>query len=173
MLVFFGGYASGSLLWGDLANQIGIPATLYLASGVLIVGLLSTYHHSLGGKGSLNLSPSLHWPAPTVAIDMENDDGPVLVTVAFEMDLKRLKEFKNIMQQVRLSRLRDGAYHWGLFQDTKYSRQLMEHFLVESWAEHLRQHDRVSKEDKAVQEKAWSFHIGESDPKVTHQINVL
>jgi len=173
MLVFFGGYASGSLLWGALANQIGIPVTLYLASGVLIVGLALTFRHRLGGRDSLNLSPSLHWPAPTVAIDMENDDGPVLITVEYEIDPKNFEKFKNCMHEMKLARLRDGALHWGLFQDAEYPGRVIENFLVESWAEHLRQHDRVTEADKSVQEKAWSLHIGNSHPKVSHQLNVL
>jgi MFS family permease len=173
MLVFFGGYASGSLLWGALANKIGIPSTLYLASGVLITGLALTHRHRLGVRDSLNLSPSLHWPAPTVAIDMEHDDGPVLVTVEYEIDPKDFEAFKTSMQEMRLGRLRDGAMHWGLFQDAEYPGRIVENFLVESWAEHLRQHDRVTETDKAVQEKAWSFHIGKSSPKVSHQVNVL
>ncbi len=173
MLVFFGGYASGSLLWGALANNIGISTTLFLASGVLIMGLALTFRHSLGGQDSLNLSPSLHWPAPTVAIDMEHEDGPVLVTVEYEIDPKNFEDFKMSMQEMKLGRLRDGAMHWGLFQDTEYPGRVVENFLVESWAEHLRQHDRVTEADKAAQEKAWSFHIGKSSPKVSHQLNVL
>ena len=61
----------------------------------------------------------------------------------------------------------------GLFQDTEIPGRFVENFIVESWAEHLRQHDRVTNADKAIQEKAWSFHIGESKPKVSHYMNVL
>jgi len=115
----------------------------------------------------------LHWPAPTVALDLEHDDGPVLVTVEYKINPINKDEFKNAMDGVRLGPMRDGALHWGLFQDTEYPGRFVENFIVESWAEHLRQHDRVTNMDKTIQEKAWSFHVEQSRPKVSHYLNVL
>ncbi len=172
MLFFFGGMAGGSLLWGALANQIGIPFTLYIASVSLVFGLFLTRSYRLSGRECLNLAPSMHWPTPEVAINMDPENGPVLVTVEYEIKLEEAKEFKETMEGIRLSRLRDGALHWGLFQDTENAGRFVENFLVESWAEHLRQHDRVTNRDKLTQEKVWSFHKRESKPKVSHFLNV-
>jgi len=173
MLFFFGGMAGGSLIWGALANQIGIPITLYIASMALVLGLILTHSYRLSGRESLNLAPSLHWPAPTIALDLEHDDGPVLVTVEYNIDPINTDDYKKAMEGVRLGRMRDGALHWGLFQDTESPGRFVENFIVESWAEHLRQHDRVTHMDKTIQEKAWSFHVEQSRPKVTHYLNVL
>jgi MFS family permease len=173
MLFFFGGMAAGSFMWGVVANQIGIPFALYISAASLVLGLLLTQSYRLDGREGLNLVPSMHWPAPEVSIDMDQEKGPVLVTIDYEIDVKHSKAFKDAMEGIRLARLRDGALHWGLFNDTENSGRFVENFIVESWEEHLRQHDRVTQADKAIQENAWSFHIGESKPKVSHFINVV
>jgi hypothetical protein len=46
---------------------------------------------------------------------------------------------------------------------------MLETFLVESWLEHLRQHERVTKADMSIQETVQRFHTART-PKVTHLI---
>jgi hypothetical protein len=49
---------------------------------------------------------------------------------------------------------------------------VMECFMVESWIEHLRQHERVTIADRDVSEKVRRFHIGTEPPKVAHFVAV-
>ena len=74
-----------------------------------------------------------------------------------------MREVKRILQ-------RDGAVAWGLFADPALPGHYLETFLVESWAEHMRQHARVTGEDRRAQDLARSFHIGSSEPVVTHLV---
>ena len=67
-------------------------------------------------------------------------------------------------------RRRDGAIRWGLFSDTSNPSRYVETFVVESWAEHLRQHERVTVADRADEERARAFHMGETPPIVSHLI---
>ena len=46
---------------------------------------------------------------------------------------------------------------------------MVETFLVESWLEHLRQHERVTNADRVLQETIQQFHT-HSAPKITHLI---
>jgi hypothetical protein len=46
---------------------------------------------------------------------------------------------------------------------------MVETFLVESWLEHLRQHERVTNADRVVQDAVHGFHT-DGAPKVTHLI---
>ena len=66
--------------------------------------------------------------------------------------------------------MRDGAIHWDLFQDVGDRERLVEVFLVESWVEHLRQHERVTDEDWAHAAAARSLHAGDRPPQVTHLV---
>ena len=46
----------------------------------------------------------------------------------------------------------DGASRWGIFRDTESMDLYVETFMVNSWAEHLRQHARSVKADHLVEE---------------------
>ena len=42
--------------------------------------------------------------------------------------------------------------------------------MVESWVEHLRQHERVTVADRAAEEKAKAFHVDPEPIVVTHWV---
>jgi hypothetical protein len=67
-------------------------------------------------------------------------------------------------------RRRDGAYGWAIFEDAAQYGRFLETFYVASWLEHLRQHERVTQADKALQERVNAFHRGEGRPAVSHFI---
>ena len=76
MLVFFGGLAGGSALWGAVAEHLGLSRALLIAAAGMIVGLAATFRIHLRSGEGLNLAPSRQWPAPIVAHDLEPDRGP-------------------------------------------------------------------------------------------------
>jgi len=170
LLVFFGGMALGSAFWGALADRVGISTALLCAAGALLLGLVTAWLYPLPGKVELDLEPSLHWTDPVVITEPHFKDGPVLVTIDYQIDPERAAEFVKAMLEVKRILRRDGAMRWGLFKDTANPSHYVETFLVESWAEHLRQHARITNEDRAVQDLARSFHLGEIQPRVTHLI---
>jgi hypothetical protein len=90
--------------------------------------------------------------------------------VEYHIELERVEEFLLAMKDLERVLRRDGATRWGLFADPAEPGRYFETFLVESWAEHMRQHARVTIEDRAVQERVRSFHLGDSPPQVTHLI---
>ena len=81
---------------------------------------------------------------------------------AFQAAITRLSEIRR----------RDGAYAWGVAEDTADTQRIVEWFMVESWAEHLRQHRRVSRADADLQQEVTAFHIGEEPPRVQHLMNL-
>jgi MFS family permease len=170
LLVFFGGMAVGSALWGAVATRIGISAALLYAAAALIVGLAAAFFFPLRIGDELDLEPSLHWSEPVVITEPHPQDGPVLVTVDYSIDPERAGEFAVAMLEVKRILRRDGAIRWGLFHDPAVPGHYVETFLVESWAEHMRQHARITNEDRIVQEQARSFHVGDAPPVVTHLV---
>ncbi len=72
------------------------------------------------------------------------------------------------MDAVRRLRWRDGALRWELLQDAESPEQFIEIFVVESWAEHMRQHERVTMSDRAIEEGVRAFHCGSLPPQVRH-----
>ncbi|RSY86910.1 MFS transporter [Sphingomonas koreensis] len=169
LLVFQGSMAAGSTLWGSVASAIGVPSTLLVAAGLLAaVGLTLAWRFPLDRASTLDLAPSAHWPAPLVDGTVEHDSGPVLVTIEYRVDPAKVSDFFAAMQEMRRIRRRDGAIHWGVYEDTSQPGTVVETFTVESWLEHLRQHERVTNADRIQQEALAAFRSGDALPVVRH-----
>ncbi|MDE2117142.1 MAG: MFS transporter [Betaproteobacteria bacterium] len=170
-VVFMGGMAAGSTLWGQIASWVGIPYALTVAAVGALLGIAATWTYRIGQHDMADLSPSIYRPAPMLADDLEIDRGPVMVTVEYRIDPARADEFAKIMhQRMRRIRRRDGAFMWELFNDIEDPDRMVECFMVESWLEHLRQHERATIADREVIEKTRAFHLGSELPKVAHLV---
>jgi MFS family permease len=170
LLSFFGTMAAGSAVWGLVAERAGIPLALLCAAAGLVVGLAAAPLFSLRAGEGLDLNPSLHWTEPNPVSEIHPEHGPVLVTVEYLIDPERADEFADAMREFERILRRNGATRWGLFADPARPGRYLETFLVESWAEHLRQHARVTNEDRAVNDRVRSFHTGDAPPVVTHLV---
>jgi MFS family permease len=167
LTVFNGAMTAGSLAWGTIAEALGISATLLVAAaGLLVVGLV--FHRLKLPKGEADLVPSNHWPEPLIAGTVENDRGPVLITVEYRVDAADRAAFLAALDTFSSERRRDGAYGWGVTEDAADPDIFLEWFFVESWAEHLRQHRRISKADADLQAEVRKFHKGDDPPIVRH-----
>ncbi|TIQ76041.1 MAG: MFS transporter, partial [Mesorhizobium sp.] len=144
LTVFNGAMAGGSLGWGIVAQQFGIPATLVVgAVGLAIVAV--ALHTVKLPAGEEDLVASNHWPEPLTAEPVAHDRGPVLILVEYRVAKKDRMDFLAVLGRMAGERRRDGAYKWGVTEDAADPERIVEWFMVESWAEHLRQHKRVSR----------------------------
>ena len=168
--VFFGSMTAGSMIWGQAAVHLGVPAALLAAAAGAVIAMLLTRKAKLQMGADLDLAPSMHWPEPLIEKEVTHDRGPVMITVEYLIDPARGTEFVRAMHHVRAERHRDGAYAWGIFEDTAQPGRYLEYFLVTSWLEHLRQHERVTHADQDQQEEVRAFHIGDEPPRVSHFI---
>jgi MFS family permease len=172
LLVFQGVMAAGSFGWGALAEQWGNGTALSVAALVLVCGLTATWRWPLHEVQRLDLTPSLHWPDPTLVLNPDPEDGPVLITVEYRVPAERASDFIEAMEAMRSFRRRDGAVRWGLFRDLADPDRYLETFLVPSWAEHLRQHARVTVADQAIEARAFAFQQEGVAPVAAHLIAV-
>ena len=170
LLVFMGGLAAGSALWGFVAARAGVSAALMFAAIGLVVGPLATWRFRLVANTNLSLTPSLHWPEPVMMIDTAASEGPAITLVEFRIDPETADEFLKAMTEMRRIRQRDGAIRWNLLRDTGDPQRYIESFVTESWADHLRQHERVTAENREVEQRVQAFHLGPEPPKITHLI---
>jgi hypothetical protein len=118
----------------------------------------------------LDLTPSGHWPDPTLALTPEPEDGPVLITVEYRVPAERAREFTAAMEAMRRFRRREGAVRWDLFRDLAEPERYLELFVVPSWGEHLRQHTRVTVDDQATEARVFAFQQGGTAPVAAHLI---
>lgn len=167
LTVFNGAMTAGSLCWGLVAQELGVPVTLLVGAGCLLVaGFL--FHRVKLPNGDADLVASNHWPEPLTAEPVEHDRGPVLILIEYRVARADRPAFLQALDRLSAERRRDGAYRWGVTEDAADPEGIVEWFMVESWAEHLRQHKRVSKSDADLQHEAVIFHIGPDKPVVRH-----
>jgi hypothetical protein len=115
-------------------------------------------------------TPPCRWPAGGIADDPAGARGTVLVTVEYHIDPANAAAFAAAMGEVRAFRMRDGAIRWDLLADSSRPGRYLESFLVDSWTEHLRQHARLTEEDRAVEERVRRFHAGPHPPVISHYV---
>ena len=116
---------------------------------------------------TLDRTPSAHWPAPQLTFTPGVDDGPVLVTLTYDVPEENAVAFAEAMGHVGRSRRRTGALRWELYRDGEVPTRFVESYLVGTWAEHQRQHEnRLTGADRRVEEQAHRFATGE--PQVAH-----
>jgi MFS family permease/quinol monooxygenase YgiN len=163
-----GGLALGSALWGVAADGFGLKVAFAAAAVLAALGAAVSRMRwfRLSRIDSEDLVPSVRWPSPAARPNM--DDGPVLVTVEYSVEQGRENEFRTAMRDVRRIRRRDGAVRWELFRDLAEATCFVETFVVESWAEHLRQHGRMTVADRRILARADACHLGPSEPRVKH-----
>jgi hypothetical protein len=170
LLVWYGSIAAGSTVWGAVAGEFGTHFSLLLAASFLVRGAFVVIPFRLDRFASLDLMPSHAWPAPHLALSPEPDAGPVLIEVEYRVAEAHLEDFILAMRDVREERRRDGAVTWGLYRDLGDPTRFVETFVVESWLEHLRQHERVTIADEGFRRQVHRFLVGETEPEVKHLI---
>jgi hypothetical protein len=170
--VLFGAMTLGSILWGQVAAMIGLPGAHFTAAAGALAAVPVLWRWKLQTGAGVDLIPSMHWPTPVLSREIDAEKGPTLVTVEYRIDSRNRGAFLAALERLAQERRRDGAYAWGVFEDAAEEGRFLETFLVESWLEHLRQHDRVTISDRTVQERTNAFHLGPESPAVTHFIYV-
>ncbi|MEJ2671665.1 MAG: MFS transporter [Deltaproteobacteria bacterium] len=168
MLIFAAGLSAGSAVWGAAATRQGLQAALLYSAGGLALGLLAALRYRITLEEDLDLTPSLHWPEPHLILEPKPEQGPVLVTVEYLINPRNYREFARAMRALGVIRRRDGAIRWGLFQDASNPGRFLETFIVETWLEHRRQHERMTKADRSIEDRAFVFHTGGDRPRVQH-----
>jgi MFS family permease len=169
MMTFFGALSLGSAVWGKVANLSGLSGAQLIAAAAMLIAVPLTWRFKLQTGAALNLAPSLNWPAPIVAGEIAQDRGPVLITVEYRIHPSERKAFLEALAKFAPERRRDGAYAYGVFEDAAEEGRIVETFMVESWLEHLRQHERVTNADRVLEEHVQRFQT-QGAPKVTHLI---
>ncbi|WP_255506414.1 MFS transporter [Mycolicibacterium sp. 018/SC-01/001] len=154
-LIFMGGQALGSLIWGLLAGATTSVTSLLVSVGLLLACAASSLWWPLHAKtGNLDLTPSSHWPEPSLVFEPEPLDGPVLVLTSYRVLPENEEQFIAAMDVLGRSRQRTGASQWRLFRSVEEESTFVETFVVRSWGEHMHQHyTRLTNQDQAVEER--------------------
>ena len=172
LLILNGGLAVGSVIWGSMANTLGIQITLSVASLALGATILSKKRYNTTLLDDLDFTPSGdHWSLPPdLSIDLPQSDNQVLITIDYKIDPKLSNEFeKSVLELGRILKS-EGMAYWELFQDTADIGHYIEIRIADTWTDHMRQHERVTKNVQIMEDKIRLLLKDDSKPIVSHYI---
>jgi MFS family permease/quinol monooxygenase YgiN len=167
--VMFGALSLGSVLWGEVAALTSLPTAHFAAAAGLLVALPLLTRWKLQTGASVDLTPSLGWPEPVVSHELADDGGPVLVMVEYLVKPANRDAFLDAIAALAQERQADGAADWDVSEDAAQDGRFVETFRVDSWLEHLREHERFTRAGRTLQEGVNRFHT-DGAPKVTHLV---
>jgi len=163
-MALMGGAAAGSLLWGQVASLVGVREAVFGAAAFGMVVLLLTRKLTVEGGADIDFTPVTARSAPNPSVAVSAEEGPVMVTLEYQIDPARAADFADVMQRTRRARLRQGALSWGLFRDVAEPGRYVEYFVDENWLEHQRRLERFTAFDAELRAKRLAFHLGAEPP---------
>jgi len=169
LIVFQGGNAIGSAAMGLAAGQAGLSPTLLAAAIGLALGPLVGLRFPLKALEPEELLPAGDWPTPQL-VSEDSAGGPVMVSVEYWPREGLEDGLLQALHDSRWSRRRTGAVSWRVWRDSAEPRRFVEQFVVASWQEHLRQHERVSVRDQERLDRIRAMAEPGKPPVVTHWI---
>ncbi|HJV25617.1 MAG TPA: MFS transporter [Aromatoleum sp.] len=171
-MALMGGSAAGAALWGYVANLTTVTVSILIASVVGPLVMVVTRRHVKVHATDEDLTPTtVSSTIPPPAVDIQPDEGPVMVTIEYLIDPARAAGFTAIMRETRRARLRQGAMSWGLFRDTSLPGRYIEYFVDENWIEHQRRLERFTAADAGLRERRLAFHIGSEAPRIRRYVS--
>ncbi|MGA9149536.1 MAG: MFS transporter [Candidatus Nitrosopolaris sp.] len=173
LLILNGGLAVGSVIWGMIANTIGIPITLSVASLALAATIVTRKRYSTTVVDDLDFTPagSDHWSLPPqLSIDPSNSEAQALITIDYKIDPKLSEEFEEMVLDLGTILKSEGMAYWELFQDPADIGHYLEIRIADTWTDHMRQHERVTKNVKLMEDKIRALLKDCPQPIVSHYI---
>jgi MFS family permease len=164
LFVFQGSVTIGSTLWGFAAERASVRAAILVSAVGLLASVLLQFRLRLPNT-AVDLSQWNHWATPKLFEEHSADLGPVLVTVRYLIDPAKASDFLNEIYKYQRIRRRDGATRWGIFYDIEAPNVYLETFLVDSWVEHERQHDRFTVADHELEKRVLSYALEQTTVK--------
>src|ERR1700691_865334 len=167
LVIFQGGGAIGSAVFGLIAQSTGLKGALLIAAAGLVVVTLAGLRLPSKEISPADLLPPGDWPSPPL-VSTTGTDGPVQVTIEYRPRPGLVQDLVRALHAGRRARRRTGAVSWRVWRDSSDPGRVLEQFVVGSWDEHLRQHERVSIRDQQRLARIDAMTDPSRPPTVTH-----
>jgi MFS family permease len=158
LVTFTGSQAAASVIWGQVSTWLGVTFAYVLGAALLAVGAAVGSVLRVAEMGPLDPEPAAYWTDAVLSVDLAPSDGPIVVTVEYDIAAEDEAAFLTAMLAMRRSRRRSGAFRWGIAREAEHPNVFVESFSVGSWSEHLRQHDgRLTSIDREIESEALKY----------------
>lgn len=165
-MTIMGCTAASALLWGQLAERLGVEASLVAAAASGMLGTLLLRKSAIRIPEEGDLVPGDVSAAPPASTAPHDEQQPVMTEVAYHVAAENQNAFLATMERTRQSRLRNGALFWRLYREIGEPERFIEVFVDPTWAAHrLRQH-RTTAGDLALKAARAAHHRGPEPPVI-------
>ena len=159
--------ALGGVIWGLAAATAGVIPT-FLGAGLLAIVTLVIVHFAVQKRLSIDFAADLNLEPAAVTIfshDLDPmrlsqaEENPVSIVTEFAIDPRNRAQFTDLMREIRLAYLRNGARNWHLYEDCRHSNRFQMEVVASSWNEYQRQNERLTKNEKELLDKLASLRV--------------
>ena len=164
-----GGIAIGSWGWGHLTDVAGVQTALLVSAAMMLVSPLLGLWLRMPPVGARN-EPAEILADPEVRLSLTGRSGPLVVEIEYRVEQENARAFHNVMQEVQLSRQRNGAYGWSIARDIADPELWTERYHCPTWLDYLRQRNRSTQSERALHQRAIDFHIGPDPIRVRRML---
>ena len=164
-----GGIAVGSWGWGYLTDAAGVQAALLVSATLMLASPLLGLWLSMPRTGTRGEEAEM-LDDPEVRLALTGRSGPLVVEIEYRVATENARAFHTIMQDVQLFRRRNGAYGWSIARNIADPELWTERYHCATWLDYLRQRNRSTHSERAMEEQAIAFHIGPDPVRVRRML---
>lgn len=164
-----GGIAIGSWGWGHLTDFYGVETALLVAAGLMLLSPLLGLLLPMPRVGARD-EDAEDLVDPEVKLMLTGRMGPLVVEIEYRVAQDNARAFHNVMQDVQLSRQRNGAYGWSIARDIADPELWTERYHCPTWLDYLRQRNRSTQSERALHQEAMAFHIGPDPVRIRRML---
>ena len=164
-----GGIAIGSWVWGRLTDGVGVETALLVSGIAMFASPLFGLWLKMPPIGARDEESDM-LAEPEVRLALTGRSGPLVVEIEYRVDQDSARTFHGVMQDVQLSRQRNGAYGWSIARDIADPELWTERYHCPTWLDFLRQRNRATQSERALHQRAIDFHLGPEPVRVRRML---
>jgi MFS family permease len=164
-----GGIAIGSWGWGRLTDLAGVEVALLVSGALMLASPLLGLLLPMPFVGARNEDAEV-LADPEVRLPLTARSGPLVVEIEYRVAQENARGFHNVMQEVQLSRQRNGAYGWSVARDIADPELWTERYHCPTWLDYLRQRNRSTQSERALHQSAMDFHLGPDPVRIRRML---
>ena len=164
-----GGIAIGSWGWGRLTDAAGVETALLVSAALMFASPLLGRWLKMPPVDARTEAAEL-LADPEVRLPLTGRSGPLVVEIEYRVDQENARAFHNVMQEVQLSRQRNGAYGWSIARDIADPELWTERYHCPTWLDYLRQRNRATLSERELHQQAIAFHLGPEPVRVRRML---
>ena len=167
MMVSNGSMAIGGIIWGAAATFYGLDSALHGASILLLFSLPLLFRLSIDFAHELTQQQFFLIPDSDNGLQVPDpEEGPVEVTMSFQIEPSKRDQFLNLLREIREIYLRNGVSSFRLYEDLARKHSFRIEMVMATWREHLLQQERMASSERETWDELRRLHRAQGVPEM-------